>query len=225
MLAPGLTALGVALDREEYVEEALRLLHMSHSRLFDPADGLWFHGAASGAGGQKAAAKWGRGQGWALYGVAHTLDALPEGHQERAWLCARLAEAAEALRLLQDERTGCWSNMLTTPVSGLESSATAMFVKVFSLAWARGWCRQDFVPDMVKRAWFGVKCRTFRNRTVGWVPGTGLSPDPHYYVSRPRVSQPAFIIASTVRYLEAYGGGGAFPVRDNDGDDGVVARP
>jgi hypothetical protein len=69
----------------------------------------------------------------------------------------------------------------------------------------RGWCRQDFIPEMVKRAWVGVKCRTFRNRNVGWVPGTGLSPDARYYVTRPRVSMPAFILGAATRYLEAFG--------------------
>lgn len=203
MLAPSLTALGAYVGEDRYTAEALRLLRVTHEHLFDPEVGLWFHGAS--AAGEKAAAKWGRGQGWALYGVAHTLEVLPASHPERAWLCERLDEAARALHPLQDQRTGCWRNVLTDPASGLESSATSIYVEVFAQAWKEGWCRLDFVPQMVQAAWFGLKCRTFRHRTVGWVPGTSISPDRHYYVSRPRVSQPAFILAAAGRYLEAFG--------------------
>ncbi len=89
-------------------------------------------------------------------------------------------------------------------MSGLESSITSMAVEVFSQAWSAGWCNNEFLPAMIRKAWAGLKARTFRERTVGWCPGTGMSTEYRYYLRRPRVSQPSYIISANVRYLEAF---------------------
>ena len=202
MLAPSLVALGISLGNDAYIAEAVRQLRAAHGRHYDATTGWWHHGTRDDA---VTAAKWGRGQGWALFGIAGTLEQLPDSHPDREWLCARLSECAVSARRDQDEATGCWHNIVDDPHSGIECSVTAMFVEVFSQAWKEGWCSLELIPPMVKKAWAGIKAHTFRNRTVSWCPGTGQSTRYRYYLNRPRVSQPSWIISANVRYLEAFG--------------------
>jgi unsaturated rhamnogalacturonyl hydrolase len=76
---------------------------------------------------------WGRGVGWALYGMVETLEQLPDGHSDRAWAITNARELADALLPVQDF-SGFWHTLLHDREAYLESS-TASF---FSAAFARG---------------------------------------------------------------------------------------
>lgn len=195
-------ALGGYVGDERYIDIATGYLRRAHALISDPEDQLWWHGIQ---GGRPAAAKWARGQGWALRGICETMASLPEKHPDREWISARLGDIARGLSRCQEKETGLWHNVLTVPGSGLETSSAAIVVENFSKAWKAGWCREPFLPEMIGRAWTGVKSRVFRHRLTGFVPGTEESHDLHYYVARPRLSIPGFAVSASIAYIEAFG--------------------
>jgi unsaturated rhamnogalacturonyl hydrolase len=131
------------------------ILASRHTR--DPRTGLMVHAwdeakaqpwADSATG--RSPNFWGRAMGWYLVGLVETLDHFPRGHPQRRTLIELFQDAAQAVRRVQDPRTGLWWDVLDQPGregNYLEASASSMFAYAF----ARG-ARMGYLDRSYRRA-------------------------------------------------------------------------
>jgi len=94
---------------------------------------------------------WGRGVGWALYGMVETLELLPTDHPGRPWAEAEARDLANALLAVQDH-TGYWHTLLHDREAYLESSTASFFCAAFSRGMRSGLLGTAFAEPM-ERAW------------------------------------------------------------------------
>lgn len=92
---------------------------------------------------------WGRGQGWALLGIVHTLECLPGSDQNVPSLLEVLRQLSGALAAAQDE-SGHWHTVINDAESYLESSVAAFVVDGFSRAILRGWLPESYRSTIVR---------------------------------------------------------------------------
>jgi len=138
-------------------DESYRLLSLANilpqiKLLFDEERGLFHHfwiERLSRCNG----VFWGRGQGWALLGIARVLENLPQNDASWPVLLDIFKRHSEALAKYQDE-SGCWHTVITDPSSYTESSIGAFVVDGFSRAISRGWLDHSYrqVVDLGFRA-------------------------------------------------------------------------
>lgn len=93
---------------------------------------------------------WGRGQGWAMLGILHTLEHLPDDDPAVPRLLEVFQQHSLALAASQDP-SGHWHTVITDPSSYMESSIAAFVVDGFSRGLRRGWLSNSNRP-VVDRA-------------------------------------------------------------------------
>lgn len=124
-----LAKIGLVLDRPEYVEEA-KFQFLTHIQyLMDSKSGLWFHGWTFEGNHNFADALWARGNSWITIAIPEFIEMLDlkEGDPIRRFLLSTLSRQAEALKRMQDPKSGMWHTILDDPSSYVEASATAGF--------------------------------------------------------------------------------------------------
>jgi unsaturated rhamnogalacturonyl hydrolase len=97
-VCPFLAHLGVALERDDYLDDAVRQILNMHRIFLDPSCGLVHQGKNFNGPGVMSQDHWSRGNGWGLLALAEVVEALPDGHPRRkeceeilvAWLRAAL---------------------------------------------------------------------------------------------------------------------------------------
>lgn len=94
---------------------------------------------------------WGRGAGWALYGMIETLEYLPENLPERPSLEAQARALATELMLVQDH-TGYWHTLLHDREAYLETSTASFFSAAYSRGIRNGLFGKEFL-EPAERAW------------------------------------------------------------------------
>lgn len=120
---PFLAHLGVVTGESAWVEQGAELL-LTHARaLQDARTGLFSHGF-NDATGWPNRVHWGRGQGWALLGLADTAPALPPGSPAREEAVQRLAAQVAGLAATEAE-SGAWHTVVDAPETYLEPSVGA----------------------------------------------------------------------------------------------------
>jgi len=159
---------------------AVACMQAGYRACFDHRKMLWAH---YGIEGRQKGLAWGRGQGWALYGLVGLLEHLPQAHPDFERMRAWIDQTAEGLRRAQDPATGMWHNVMGEPTTRLETSGTAKCIRHLSRAWRRGLCRQPFIPGMLARAWRGLKAHTFQHRSCSRIYGTGPGYDVTFYAT------------------------------------------
>jgi unsaturated rhamnogalacturonyl hydrolase len=86
---------------------------------------------------------WGRGSGWALYGLVDTLELLPISHPGYNETKAYTLKFAEAIRKIQDP-SGFWRTLLHDNEAYLESSTASFFGAAFEKGVRLGLFGQEF---------------------------------------------------------------------------------
>ena len=76
---------------------------------------------------------WGRGNGWALYGMVDTLEFLPDDHPRRAAALASFRRFSAEILAVQDA-SGFWRTLLHDREAYLESSTATFFGGAFTRA-------------------------------------------------------------------------------------------
>ena len=94
---------------------------------------------------------WGRGNGWALLGMADTLELLPEDHAGRPAAIQDFERLAQAVRSVQDA-SGFWRTLLDQREVYLEASTAAFFGSAFVKGIRLGLLGQEFA-ESAERAW------------------------------------------------------------------------
>lgn len=122
---------------ERHRDLALENLLGSIDLLFDEDRNLFCHFWQERTGAPNGVL-WGRGNGWAMLGMLHTLGHLPNDDPARQRILDVFRRQADALAALQDG-TGDWHTVLDDKKAYLETSVAAFVVDGWSMAIRRGW--------------------------------------------------------------------------------------
>jgi unsaturated rhamnogalacturonyl hydrolase len=203
--------------------------------LFDSGYGLWYRDEPAKTAVTKNGQKqfWGRGNGWAMAGLARVIEQMPPDAPHRNDYVALLQRMAAALKPLQGS-DGLWRASLldAAEVPNPETSCSGFFT--FALAWGiRNGCLSaaDY-ESTVARAWNGlVGTALHSDGKVGYVQASGRAPAAAtydetydygvgafllaggevYWLATPGSTRPAIMIQPSAQTLEA-GGSARFVV-------------
>jgi hypothetical protein len=168
-------------DRGRDLDRAAELLTAYASRLQQP-DGIFNH-ATDGP------AAWGRGNGFAAFGLMETLTAMPAAHPSRAAVLAVFQKQMKGLAAWQAP-DGMWREIIDRPGAYREETATAMILTAMARGGRLGWLDRSFVP-IVDRAWRALSAHiTEDGGLVDVCSGTGAGPTARYYFDRPAIEGP-----------------------------------
>jgi len=163
------------------IDRAAQLLIAYAARLQQP-DGVFNH-ATDGP------AAWGRGNGFAAFGMLETLTAMPASHPSRAAVLAIFQKQMKGLASWQAP-DGMWREIIDKPGAYREETATAMILTAMQRGVRLGWLDRSFTP-VVDRAWRALAAHiTEDGSLVDVCTGTGAGPTPRYYFDRPAIEGP-----------------------------------
>ena len=158
---------------------ASRMLIAYASRLQRP-DGLFVH-AVNGP------VAWGRGNGFAAFGLVEALTALPRNDPSRTPLLEIYRRHMAAVRG-QPAPDGMWREVIDEPGSYREETATAMLLTAMARGIRLGWLDASYKPT-VERAWSGLAAHVADDGTVIDVcTSTGAGPTRRYYLDRAAIT-------------------------------------
>jgi hypothetical protein len=181
MTAAILARTGSMPDRGRDLDRAAQLLIAYAGRLQQP-DGIFNH-ATDGP------AAWGRGNGFAAFGLMETLTWLPAAHSSRAALLAIFAKQMKGLAAWQAP-DGMWREIIDRPGAYREETATAMILTAMTRGMRRGWLDRSYEP-VADRAWRALAAHiTEDGGLVDVCSGTGAGPTARYYFDRPAIEGP-----------------------------------
>jgi unsaturated rhamnogalacturonyl hydrolase len=168
-------------DRGHDLDRAAQLLIAYAGRLQQP-DGIFNH-ATDGP------AAWGRGNGFAAFGLIETLTAMPANHPARAALLGIFAKQMKGLAAWQAP-DGTWREIIDKPGAYREETATAMILTAMARGIRLGWIDRSYAP-IVDRAWRALAAHiTGDGAIVDVCSGTGAGPTVRYYYDRPAIDGP-----------------------------------
>lgn len=144
---------GVLGDARLHDESIAQYVGMERA-LLDPKLGLFHQVKNFGDPGGISVDTWGRGNGWALIGLAELLRYLPKEHPQRDAMVQRLAALMKALEPLQAP-SGRWRQNLVTPDSYEETSGSGLILYALAMGLRKGWLPPTMRP-MADRAWAGL---------------------------------------------------------------------
>jgi unsaturated rhamnogalacturonyl hydrolase len=178
MTAAILARTGSMPDRGRDLDRAAQLLIAYAGRLQQP-DGIFNH-ATDGP------AAWGRGNGFAAFGLMETLTTLPAAHPSRAALLAIFAKQMKGLAAWQAP-DGTWREIIDRPGAYREETATAMILTAMTRGMRLGWIDRSYAP-VADRAWRALAAHIVEDGgLVDVCSGTGAGPTARYYFDRPAI--------------------------------------
>ncbi len=162
----------------KYADAVARLLTTYAARL-QRQDGLFIH-AESGPHA------WGRGNGFAAFGLMEALTHLPASWPARPQVLDSFRRLMDGLRRHQAP-DGSWHQLVDEPGSYREFTVTAMVVTAMARGVRLGWLDRSF-GEVVSRGWRAVQARTSESgELVDVCAGTGAGQNAthDYYLNRP----------------------------------------
>lgn len=140
-------------------------------------DGIWRHSPLDEAA-------WGRGNAFALLGLALSLADLPSSTEGYKEMLADYRSLATALSRHQDA-SGMWHQVIDNPDSYRELSATAMIARALLLGVRHGWLPARQYQPRIHSAWEAVKRRTsFTGELIDVCESTGAQKSLTDYLNR-----------------------------------------
>jgi unsaturated rhamnogalacturonyl hydrolase len=168
--------------QDERYSRALGQLLTTYAEKLQRQDGIFMHAIE----GPHA---WGRGNGFALLGLAEALTHLPGAWPDRPRVLAIYRKHVNALVPLQSD-DGAWRQVVDEPTSYRELTVTAMTTAAMARGLRLGWLDPSVRP-VVDRGWAAVAARVNPDGTVRDVcSGTGAQATRDYYMTRPVVNGP-----------------------------------
>jgi rhamnogalacturonyl hydrolase YesR len=127
---------------------------------------------------------WGRGNGFAAFGLMDALTHLPAAWSDRA----RVLQSYRALMnglVAHQAPDGMWRQVVDEPGSYREFTVTAMVLTAMARGVRLGWIDAATFRPVVDRAWRGLLQRIAEDGTLMDVcTGTGSGPTKEYYLNR-----------------------------------------
>ena len=174
-----LARVGARAKDDRYGAAAGRLLTSYATELQRP-DGIFVHA-------KEGPHAWGRGNGFAAFGMMEALTYLPESWRDRARVLARFQAHMKGL-VAHQAADGMWRQVVDEPGSYRELTVTAMVLAAMARGVRLGWLDPSYRP-VVDRAWRGLLARIAEDGTLLDVcTGTGSGPTKEYYLNRAGVT-------------------------------------
>ena len=130
---------------------------------------------------------WGRGNGFAVLGLAETLTYLPQSHPLYADIFFMYQKLLNGLLKSQD-LSGCYHQIITLPGSYQELTSTCMIGYGVARGVKLGFLDQSYLPTLTS-LWNAVKARvTETGDVVDGCTGTGALETEHDYIVREALS-------------------------------------
>ena len=130
---------------------------------------------------------WGRGNGFAVLGLAETLTYLPKSHPLHADILLMYQKLLNGLLKYQNP-SGCYHQVITLPGSYQELTSTSMIGYGIAKGIKLGLLDQSYIP-ILESLWNGVKARvTETGDVVDGCTGTGALETEHDYIVREALS-------------------------------------
>jgi unsaturated rhamnogalacturonyl hydrolase len=145
---------------QQYYEDALDVWE-SHVRVLSSKRGPFLAHAYDSGAMLLRGYGWGRGNGWALLGMADTLDLLPPDHPRRRAVARCFLDLSAAVRECQDA-SGFWRTLLDDNQAYLESSTAAFFGAAFTKGVRLGLLGPEY-GEGLERAWRATVSRIDEN--------------------------------------------------------------
>ena len=162
-----------------YAATVGRLLTTYAEKLQRP-DGIFIHAV-------EGPFAWGRGNGFAAFGLAEALEHLPANWADRPHVLEIFRKHMRAM-LAHQADDGMWRQVVDEPTSYKELTVTAMTISVMARGIRLGWLDKSFRPA-VDRAWQSLLTRIGADGSVADVcSGTGAGATKDYYMTRPATS-------------------------------------
>lgn len=126
MAAFFLLRVGIELEDEELIEDALNQYYWHIKYLQNPETGFYYHGYDNIAGNHMSGFYWGRANAWAAFTMSQVGNILPKCYLYPKYMdvAGSLSEQLSALKLVQTEN-GLWRTILDDEESYEEISASA----------------------------------------------------------------------------------------------------
>ena len=161
------------------LDSAARLL-IDYAGRLQRADGLFNH-ATDGP------TAWGRGNGFAAFGLIEVLTAMAPTHPLRNQLLDIYRRHMAAVKA-QQAPDGAWREVLDEPGAYREETATAMLLTAMARGVRLGWLDASYHPA-IDRAWRALAAHVVEDGTVIDVcASTGSGPTRRYYLDRPALT-------------------------------------
>lgn len=138
------------LADDAWIDKAVEEWHSHWNLLTDPRGPFLAHSWDTGMH-RVHGYGWGRGSGWALYGMIETLEHIPQSYTGRSALVADTQSFAQALLSVQDH-TGYWHTLLHDRESYLETSTASFFAAAFRRGMRTGVLGPEFA-EATDSAW------------------------------------------------------------------------
>jgi unsaturated rhamnogalacturonyl hydrolase len=170
---------GQSASDPRYAATVARLL-IDYSTKLQKPDGIFIHAV-------EGPFAWGRGNGFAAFGLADALEHLPADWAERARVLDIFRRHMRGM-LAQQADDGMWRQVVDEPTSYKELTVTAMTVAVMARGMRLEWLDKSYRAP-VERAWQALLTRIGVDGSVADVcSGTGAGATKEYYLTRPATS-------------------------------------
>ncbi|NJC24934.1 glycoside hydrolase family 88/105 protein [Neolewinella antarctica] len=172
---------GLALGREDLLEDAL-LQSVNFSKyLTDEKTGLYRH-AYNTKSGQQSSTIWGRGMGWTMVVDAILLERLAGRDDPRMEQILKSFQSRCAALLDYQSADGRWHQVITDSTTYKETSCTAMFTYALATGYRMGWLTGEKYRDAALLGYRGMSGQISTDGTIaGIVQGTPILPNPAAY--------------------------------------------
>jgi rhamnogalacturonyl hydrolase YesR len=155
-------------------------LLIAYAEQLQRPDGLFIHA-------KEGPHAWGRGNGFALLGLADALEHLPPTWPDRPRVLEIYRRHVRGLLAHQSD-DGSWRQVVDNDTSYRELTVTAMTVAAIARGVRRGWLDESY-RQPATRGWSAVLARVSEDGSVRDVcAGTGAGPTLDYYLKRPVVN-------------------------------------
>ena len=151
--------------------------------LYDPARHLYYRDITylHKTGDRGKSVFWSRGNGWVMAGLARTLEYWPDNDSGRTRYETQLREMAEAIRPLQDAKSGLWHSDLLDPKDYPQPETSGSALMAYALAWGvnHGVLDRSAYGPVIAKAWRGLVGQIYEDGRLGNIQQTGEAPA-HY---------------------------------------------
>ncbi len=188
----------------KYLDFMDKEVKKTYNHLFDKSEKLFFRDDSyfdkTEANGEKVF--WGRGNGWALAGIANILKALPANSEYRSYYEGIFRDLALSLIAIPD-RQGGWHASLLDPDSypAVETSATALITYALIYGLNNDLLTEAEALRPALKAWSKLCDAIHDNGKLGWVQPIGQDPKTITKDMTATFGVGAFFLAASEMYI------------------------
>ncbi|MHA1229095.1 MAG: glycoside hydrolase family 88/105 protein [Candidatus Helarchaeota archaeon] len=154
MVCPFLAKLGMILENDTLINEAVSQLLIHDKYLKDPKTSLYRH-IWSQDGNYDDPNLWSRGIGWITAAISEVLYIIPNSHSNYSTLIKILQKSVHSISQYQDP-SGLWHTIINDSNTQLETSCSTLFAYSIALALNNSWIEDEGNKSVAIKAFNAV---------------------------------------------------------------------